>query len=214
MLVGTRMSRPVITVSSDTPIVEALNMMKREHIRRAPVIENGKMVGIVSDHDLLNASPSQATSLSVWEINYLLSKITVKEVMTRNVITVTEDTPIEVAARIMADSKLGGLPVCRGDEVVGIITETDLFKLFLELLGAREPGVRVTALISDERGTLAGITQAIAQAGGSFVAFGQFTGETPSSRMVTFKVRRIDEAKVREVIDPLIIRCVDIQTLT
>lgn len=212
MLVGTRMSHPVITLSPDTPIVDALAMMKREHIRRAPVVKDGRMVGIVSDHDLLNAHPSQATSLSVWELNYLLSKITINEVMTKTVLTVDEDTPIEEAARIMADNKIGGLPVCRADEVIGIITETDLFKIFLELMGAREPGVRVTALISDERGTLARLTQAIASQGGSFVAFGQFHGETVASRMLTFKVRYLSEDQVREIIDPLIIRCIDIQT--
>ena len=96
-----------------------LNLMKREHIRRTPVVKDGKLVGIVSDKDLLNASPSPATSLSVWELNYLLSKITVSEVMTKNVLTVTEDTPIEEAARIMADNKIGGLPVIRGGHVVG-----------------------------------------------------------------------------------------------
>jgi acetoin utilization protein AcuB len=212
MLVGNRMSRPVISLAPDMPIMDALTMMKREHIRRAPVIKDGRMVGFVSVTDLLNASPSAATSLSVWELNYLMSKITIKDVMTKNVLTVKEETPIEEAARIMADNKIGGLPVVRGDEVVGIITETDLFKVFLELMGAREPGVRVTAEISDQRGTLAKITEAISAAGGSFVAFGQFTGESPASRMVTFKVSRINLDQVREAIDPLIIRFLDIQT--
>ncbi len=119
------------------PIVDALNLMKSEQIRRAPVVKDNNLIGIVSDDDLLNASPSPVTSLSVWEINYLLSKITVSDVMTKNVLTVTEDTPIEEAARIMADNKIGGLPVMRDGNVTGIITETDLFKIFLELMGAR-----------------------------------------------------------------------------
>ncbi len=212
MLVGERMSHPVITISPEMPIVDALNLMKREHIRRAPVVKDGKMVGIVSDKDLLNASPSPATSLSVWELNYLLSKITVKEIMTKNVLTVDEKTPIEEAARIMADNKIGGLPVCRGDEVVGIITETDLFKIFLELMGAREPGVRVTVLIPEQRGQLAKLTEAIAARGGNFVAFGQFTGDSPASRLVTFKVDGLDEAQIKEIIEPLVLRMVDIQT--
>ncbi len=143
MLVGERMSHPVIYISPDVPINEALNLMRNEHIRRLPVIKDGTLVGIVTDKDLLNASPSPVTSLSIWELNYLLSKITVKDVMTREVLTVTEDTPIETAARIMADNKIGGLPVMRDDKVVGILTETDLFKIFLELMGAREKGVRV-----------------------------------------------------------------------
>ena len=86
-------------------------------------------LGIVSEKDLLNASPSPATSLSVWEVTYLLSKITVKDVMSKDVVTVEENTPIETAARIMADGKVAGLPVMRGDEVIGMITETHLFKI-------------------------------------------------------------------------------------
>ncbi len=211
MLVGERMTKPIITIASDMPIVEALDLMKREHIRRTPVVDNGKLVGIVSDKDLLNASPSPATSLSVWELNYLLSKVTVGDVMTRDVITVTEDTPIEQAARIMADNKIGGLPVMSGDEVVGIITETDLFKLFLELMGARNMGVRVTALVPHKSGELAALTAAISQKGGNFIAFGQFEGTTPNNRLVTFKVDNIDMEVVKEIITPLVDELIDIR---
>lgn len=211
MLVGDRMSRPVITIPPEMPIIEALNLMKRERIRRTPVFKDGKIVGIVSDKDLLNASPSQVTSLSVWELNYLLSKITVKEVMTKSVLTVTEDTAIEEAARIMADNKIGGLPVVREEAIVGIITETDLFKIFLEMMGAREMGVRVTALIHEERGQLARLTQALANQGGNFVAFGQFTGEDPSNRLLTFKVAGLDQSQVRGIVEPLVMRLIDIR---
>ena len=203
MLVGERMSHPIISMAPDMPVHDALNMFKRERIRRAPVVKEGKMVGIVSDKDLLNASPSPASSLSVWEMNYLLSKITVSEVMTKKVITVTEDTPIEEAARIMADNKIGGLPVMRDSHVVGIITETDLFKVFLELMGARENGVRVTALIDEKPGQLAKITDAIANAGGNFVAFGQFAGEDPSTRLVTFKVAGLKKDEVKKAISEI-----------
>lgn len=212
MLVGERMSHPVITISPDMPIVDALNLMKRERIRRAPVVKDGRMVGIVSDKDLLNASTSPATSLSVWELNYLLSKITVKEVMSKKVLSVSENTPIEEAARIMADNKIGGLPVTRGEDVVGIITETDLFKIFLELMGAREPGVRVTALIPEQRGQLAKLTQAIASQGGNFVAFGQFTGESTASRLLTFKIDGLAEDQVKAIVEPLVLKLIDIQT--
>jgi acetoin utilization protein AcuB len=147
MLIGERMSRPVVTIPPDLPIAEALGLMKREHIRRCPIIDDGKLVGIISDKDLLNASPSPVTTLSIWEMHYLLSKITVSEVMTKNVLTVAEDTPIEEAARIMADNKIGGVPVMRDRVVVGIITETDLFKIFLELMPSRPP--RATSSPSD-----------------------------------------------------------------
>ena len=212
MLVGKRMSHPVITIPPDMPVVDALNMMQKDKIRRMPVVRDGKMIGIVSDIDLLHASASSATTLSVWELNYLLSKITVKEVMTKEVITVMENTPIEEAARIMADNKIGGLPVMRDDHVVGIITETDLFKIFIELMGAREMGVRVTVLVHEERGQLARLTQDIANQGGNFVAFGMFTGEDPSNRFVTFKVDGLNENKVRQIIEPLVEKLVDIRT--
>jgi len=203
MLVGERMSHPIISIAPDMPVHDALDMFKRERIRRAPVVKEGKLVGIVSDKDLLNASPSPASSLSIWEMNYLLSKITVSEVMTRKVRTVAEDTPIEEAARIMADNKIGGLPVLRDGHVVGIITETDLFKIFLEFMGAREKGVRVTALIDEKPGQLAKITNAIAEVGGNFIAFGQFTGEDPSNRLVTFKVTGLKESAVKKAISEI-----------
>lgn len=211
MLVGERMSKPVITISPELPITDALNLMKKERIRRAPVVKDGKLAGIVSDKDLLNASPSPVTTLSIWEMNYMLSKITVSEVMTRNVMTVTEDTPIEQAARIMADNKIGGLPVLRGGYVVGIITETDLFKIFLELLGARETGVRVTALIDDVPGQLARLTEIIAARQGNFVAFGQFTGENPSNKLLTFKIKGLTQDEVREAILPVVKEIIDIR---
>ena len=213
MLVGERMRHPVITVTPDVPINEALNIMKSDNIRRMPVVDkNGKLLGIVSAKDLLNASPSPATSLSVWEMNYLLSKITVKDVMTKNVLSISDDTPIEEAARIMADNKVGGLPVMRGSKLVGIITETDLFKIFLELLGAREPGVRVTALISNRPGELAKLTRALAEMGGNFLAFGVFTGEDPTNRMVTFKVAELDESQVRTALAPVVEKITDIRS--
>lgn len=212
MLVGERMSHPVISVTPEMPIVDALNMMKRKRIRRAPVIKDGKLIGIVSDKDLLNASPSPATSLSVWEMNYLLTKILIKDVMTRKVLCVQEDTPIEEAARIMVDNKIGGLPVLRGDGVVGIITETDLFKVLLELMGARESGVRVTAMLPDRPGQLALLTQAIASAGGNFIAFGQFTGDAATNKLVTFKVTGLDEDRVRQISQELVERIVDLRS--
>jgi acetoin utilization protein AcuB len=211
MLVGERMSYPIITTSPETPINEALNLMRQERIRRTPVIDKGKLAGIISDHDLLNASPSPATSLSIWEMNYLLSKITVKDVMTKKVITVLDTTPIEEAARIMADNKIGGLPVMRSDKVVGIITETDLFKIFIELMGAREAGIRVTVLVPEEHGKLAELTKAVSEIGGDFVAFGQFSGEDPSNREVTFKVTGITEEQVSEALKPLVEKIKDIR---
>jgi len=200
MLVGSRMSHPVIAINPETPIHDAIALFKKEHIRRAPVIKDGKLVGIVSETDLINASPSPVSTLSIWEMNYLLSKVTVKQVMSKKVLSVAEDTPIEEAARIMADNKIGGLPVLRGAKVVGIITETDLFKIFTELMGARDKGVRVTAILDNKPGELAKITKAVANAGGNFLAFGQFAGEDPSTQLITFKVTGLKKDEVKKAI--------------
>lgn len=212
MLVNERMSHPVITVQPDLPIMEALDLMRSKNVRRFPVVDRERLVGIVSDKDLLNAAPSDATTLTVWEMNYLLGKVKVKDVMTKEVITVTETTPIEEAAFIMANNKIGGLPVMRDGRLVGLITETDLFKIFLELMGAREIGVRITALVPDVRGELDALTHAISEVGGEFIAFGQFAGHAPSNRMITFKVRGMTEAQVEEAIAPHIEKLIDIRT--
>jgi acetoin utilization protein AcuB len=211
MLVGERMSQPIITVPPNLPISEALNLMRKERIRRTPVVDDGKLVGIITDHDLLNASPSPATSLSIWEMTYLLSKITVADVMTKQVLTIRADTPIEEAARIMADNKIGGLPVMENDTVVGIITETDIFKLFLELMGARDPGVRVTALILEKPGGLAKLSKSITDIGGNFVAFGIFAGKDTSNREITFKVTGVGQDDLRKAILPYIQELKDIR---
>ena len=211
MFVGERMSRPVISVSPDAPINEVLVMFRNEHIRRAPVMKEGRLVGIVSERDLLNASPSSATTLSVWELNYLISKVKVKDVMTKKVITVDADTPIEEAARIMADKKIGGLPVSSAGKVVGMITETDLFKILLELMGAREKATRVTVTVPDRPGELAKITRTIASNGGDFISFGIFSGPDTDSRVVTFKVQGIKKEKIREVLENVVLKFWDIR---
>jgi acetoin utilization protein AcuB len=211
MFVGERMSHPVISVSPEMPINEALAMFKKEHIRRAPVVKDGKMLGIVSERDLLNASPSPVTSLSIWEMNYLISKVTVKQVMSRKVKTVDVDTPIEEAARIMADSKIGGMPVMRSGQVVGVITETDLFRIFLELMGAREKALRVTILVEDKPGQLAKVTKAIADAGGNFISFGMFAGPDSSSRVVTFKVAGMNKEAINNALAKVVKKFWDIR---
>lgn len=200
MFVGERMSHPVISVAPETSIHDALAMFKKEHIRRAPVMKNGKMVGIISERDLLNASPSPVTSLSVWEMNYLLSKVTVNQVMSKKVKTLDYDTPIEEAARMMADSKIGGMPIMRSGKVIGVITETDLFKIFLELMGARTKAIRVTAAVDDVPGQLAKVTKAIAEAGGNFISFGMFSGDDPSTKVLTFKVAGLKREDVKKAL--------------
>jgi acetoin utilization protein AcuB len=209
------MRRPVITVRAEMPIQDALKLMHTEHIRRVPVVDpRGRLVGLVSEMDLLKASPSEATSLSIWEVHYLLSKITVERVMTREVITVAEQTPIEEAARIMADNEIGGLPVMRGRELVGIVTETDLFRVFLELLGAREAGIRLAALVANRPGELAKLTSAVYQAGGNFLALVTSLGDSAENRLVTAKIEGIDLSDLRRIVEPLVQKVVDLRQTT
>jgi len=212
MLVGERMSKPVITIRPETPMPEALDLMRKEHIRRLPVVnKHGELVGIVTEADLLRASPSEATSLSIYEVTYLLSKLTVDRIMTKKVITTTEDTPVEEAARVMADNKFSGLPVMRGKELVGIITESNLFRIFLELLGARRAGIRVTVSLPDKPGELANLTRAIHAAGGNVIALGTAMGESPSEGWVIFKVEGVEIEPLRKAIQPLVKKIVDIR---
>jgi acetoin utilization protein AcuB len=211
MFVGERMSRPVISVAPETPVHDALAMFKKDHIRRAPVIKDGKLLGIVTENDLRNASPSPATTLSVWEMNYLISKVTVKQVMSKKVKTIDVDTPIEEAARIMTDSAIGGMPVTREGKIVGMITETDLFKVFLELMGAREKGVRVSALVEDKPGQLAKVSKAITEAGGNFISFGMFSGPDTSVKLLTFKVAGMKKDEVKKVLDSAVKKFVDVR---
>lgn len=212
MLIRERMSHPVITVSADMSMQEALDHMRKEHIRRLPVInKRGQLVGIVTETDLAKASPSQATTLSVWEIRELVSKVKVEEIMTPDVVTVTDDTPIEEAARIMADCNVSGLPVMREGKLVGLITETDLFKIFLELFGARESGVRLTVEVPRSPGQLARLTNAIFDLGGNILSLGTFMGETSETGEITVKVDGVEKNALVAAIKPLVLRVADVR---
>lgn len=213
MLVGERMTHPVLTITPDVPVQDALVRMRKDKVRRYPVTDKrGKLIGIVTDSDLLNASPSEATTLSVWEINSLLAKITVERVMAREVITVTEGATIEEAARIMADKKVGGLPVINNHRLVGIITETDLFEVFLEMLGARTPGVRVTVEVPDSPGKLYDLAGAIKNLGGNINGLGAIQGESSETRQVTLKVVGVSLEDLRKAFQPLVDKIVDIRS--
>jgi acetoin utilization protein AcuB len=212
MKVGQRMTRNPITITPDVTVPEAQAIMRREKVQRLPVVDNkGQLVGIVTSLDLIHASPSPATSLDIYELHYLLSKLHVEKVMTKNVITVTEDLPIEEAARIMVDNKISGLPVMRDDILVGIITETDLFKLFIELFGARHKGIRLTILLPEKKGELAKVSNAITKCGGNIVSFAIFEGEDPTNGYCTLKVTGVEKAILLEAITPAVEKIVDVR---
>jgi acetoin utilization protein AcuB len=214
MLVGYRMTPNVITISPDLPIAEALEQMRHDKVHRYPVVnKKGKMVGIVTHTDLLYASPSSATSLNVWEVTYLLNQIKVKEVMTKKVITVEEDCPIEDAARLMRDNEVGGLPVMKGEQIVGIITESDLFDIFLELLAAQEKGVRVTILAPYFKGSMAQISAAISAKGGLIHSLNAYVAEEPDTWGCVLKVADISQKDLIEAITPHVVKILDVREI-
>ncbi len=192
MLVHERMTANPITVNPETSFQDALQLLRDKKIRRLPVVDkSGRLVGIVVEKDLLYASPSPATTLSVFEMHYLLSKLLVKDVMTKSVIAVGEDCPLEEAARIMVDKKIGSLPIVRDHKVVGIITETDIFRTMAEALGGRAKGLRVTIRVPEQRGELALVTSEVVKLGGNIVSLATFLGNDPQHRELTLKVRDV-----------------------
>lgn len=155
MFVYKWMSKKVITVDENDSISYASNLLKENNIRRLPVLKEDKLIGIVSDRDIRSASPSKATSLDIWELHYLMSKVKVKEIMTKKIITISPESTIEKAAIIMHDNKIGGLPVVDSKKkLVGIITEHDVFAALINITGARIAAYRINLIIPDEPGSI------------------------------------------------------------
>jgi len=197
-----------MTTTLDSSVPDALKVMQGSKVRQLPVLDDkGKLVGIVSLADLFRVLPSPASSLSVWEMGYLVEQIKVADVMTKDVITVAPDTAVEEAGRIMAESKVSGLPVMVGHDLVGMITESHLFSILLDIFGARQPGVRVTARMPLEKGGLAKISTAIAGIGGHFMAF----AESMDEGTVTFKVQDVGRDELLEVVQPLVSEVIDVR---
>jgi acetoin utilization protein AcuB len=214
MLVRERMTPNPVTITPDASVPEALRLMREKKVRRLPVIDaHGRLVGIVSDKDLLHASPSPATSLAIWEIPELLSRLKIEKVMTQAVITVGEETPLEEAARLMADRRIGGLPVMAGERLVGIITETDLFKILLELLGGRRLGVRITVAVTGAKGKLAQIAGAVFGVGGDIVGLGlsEVAGSGGQRWQIMLKVQDASRDRLVAVMQPLVDEILDVR---
>lgn len=210
MLVGSRMSKPVYTISPETSLDDALSIMEKEHVRRLPVVDrDGSLVGIVTEQDLIKASPSEATLLDKWEIKSLMSTLPVEKVMTRQMITLTEDVLLEEAARIMADKKVSGLPVVRGNKVVGMLTESDIFKVLLEMMGARQSGIRLSFLIANKPGQLAKLSHAVSEIGGDIITMGTFTGSQSGIGEMMMKVSGVSMDVLKEAIAPFIVEILD-----
>lgn len=213
MLIADRMTRNPVTTVPETPIPEALRLMRERRVRRLPVVApDRRLLGIVSEKDLLYAAPSPATTLSIYEMQYLLSKITIQDVMSTRVITVRQDNTLEEAAHLMVDHRIGGLPVVdEENKLIGIITETDIFRAFLELLGGMEHGVRVTVMLLEQRGALCRLTETIAEMGGNIISLGTFLGDDPTTRQITLKVADIDKDALVGALRPVVHQIIDVR---
>ena len=200
MIINRVMTKNPIFIHPEMSINEVRSLMDKEKIGHLPVLDKrNELAGIITRKDLVKAGPSAATSLDMYEISYLLSKITAKDVMEKKVITVGENEGVEEAARIMADNSIGCLPVLRGKLLVGIITDTDLFHFFLNAFGARHPGVRITCCLQEKPGQLARLAQAIAEKGGNIAALVTAEGDDLSRRRVTLKITGISRLDTETV---------------
>jgi acetoin utilization protein AcuB len=192
MLVDDVMQRRVVTITPHTTLPEAMRLARERGIRHLPVVEDGRLVGIVSDRDLKQAMASPATSLAVSELRYLLDRLEIGEIMTRSVITVPPMLPVEEAARLMIREKVSALPVTDGAVLVGIVTETDVVDLLVRALGAGEPSTRLDIELGQDRSALADAVRVI-----------EATGATVASVVTLTGRRGVKEAIVRvATIDP------------
>jgi acetoin utilization protein AcuB len=211
MFVRDRMSSPAVTIIPDTSLQAALNLMHEHRFRRLPVVdEKGRLVGIVSERDLLYASPPPATLLSGLELNYVLTERRVDEIMTRNVLTATPDTFVEDAARLMVDNKVGGLPVVEGDNhVVGVITETDVFRAFIELYRAGHAGLYLTLEAPDRAGLMVELSKAVLGSGGEIVGLSSSYDEASGKYRLVIKGQEIDKERIAALLASLGYRVVE-----
>jgi len=198
MFVRDRMSSPAVTITPDASLQAALNLMHEHRFRRLPVVDKrGRLVGIVSERDLLYASPPPGTLLRGLALNHVLTERRVDEIMTRNVLTVTPETFVEDAARLMVDNKVGGLPVVDGDNhIAGVITETDVFRAFIELYRAGHAGLYLTVEAPDRTGLMGELSKAVLGSGGEIVGLSSSYDEARGECRLVIKGQEIDKDRV------------------
>ncbi len=201
MLVKDWMKKDVITIDAHASVIDAVHLLKEKGIRRLPVLKNGKLVGIVTDRDLKDFTPSKATTLDIYELRYLLSKANVEEAMTPNPITVPPNVPIENVALIMHDKKISGLPVMDGEDLVGIITESDVFEVLVALTGVKQGGVRICLPIEDRSGSAKEVADILRKHGGKIEAILiNYEGVAPGFRDLIMRFKGGDtQAILKEI---------------
>jgi acetoin utilization protein AcuB len=167
MLVKNWMSKPAVTIDANDFMNDAIKLLKHQNIKMLPVLEKGKLVGIVTDRDLKRASASDATALEIHELLYLISKIKIKEIMTKNPITVPQDYTVEETAEILLKHNISGVPVVdRFRDVVGTITQNELFRILISLTGAEKRGIQFGVEVEDRPGSIKEVTDIIREYGG------------------------------------------------
>lgn len=171
MLIKDWMTREPITINDDTSMIKAIHIMKQQRFRRLPVLHQGRLVGVITDRDLKEASPSKATTLDVHELYYLLGELQVKEIMTRNPITLSMDDTVEHAAQAMLEHTISGMPVLDAHgELVGIITQSDIFRAFMHITGVRQGGVQFALRLEDKPGLIKEVVDLLRARGARFVS--------------------------------------------
>lgn len=193
------MTEKLIIASPETKIFDAVELMNKNDIHRLPVLENGKLVGIITEGTIQEAMPSKATSLSVYEMNYLLNKTTVKDVMIKNVATIGPNAQLEDAIYEMRHHNVGVLPVLENNQLVGIITNNDIFDAFLKIAGYHEGGSRVIVKIrNDQKGVLAELSKLLADNDYSILTV--IVDRGPETR-IEFQLQTRDAQAVRQLFE-------------
>jgi len=184
-----------VTISPKATYAEALRLLRLKNLQALPVVDKeGQLVGIITEKDLLDVLP--VAMLPVYITSYLLSAMAIEEAMTRPVITVPDDYPLEEAARMLIDNKIGSLPVMRGHQLVGIITESDIFRAMANALGGCAEGLRITIRLLEDKGELGAVTDGIVQLGGKLVSLSTFWGDDPLKRKLTLKVQGVNREEL------------------
>lgn len=184
MFVKWSMTANPFTIGPDATVPQAVEVMRKNNVRKLPVVRDGRLVGIVSQSDIDRASPSLATSFSAGEVAYLLGKLKVAKVMTRNPVTVGPDALLEEAAILMRDRKIEILPVMDGERLVGVITESDLLEAFVELNGARDRGTRFVVEADDQPGVMARLASITGEFGTNITHIAVYRGRLERSLVV------------------------------
>jgi acetoin utilization protein AcuB len=200
MLIKDWMTKDPVTIDEDTSMIKAIHIMKERRFRRLPVVAAGKLVGMVTDRDLKEASPSKATSLDVHELYYLLSELRVREIMSHHPLSVSQDDTVEHAAQVMLEHTISGLPVVdAGGKVVGIITQSDVFRAFMHITGVLQGGVQFALRLEDRPGLIKEVVDLLRARGARFVSLlSSYTTSKEGYRDVYIRVKNLSPDEVAQ----------------